>query len=63
MIMCTDLTSFGEKNLLKLLTFWSDSVEWFDASRVHKSITQISGQNLWFSKDTIKRFSLMLTKF
>ena len=62
MIMCTDLTSFGE-NLLKLLAFWSDSDEWFDASRVHKSITQISGQNLWFSKDTIKRFSLMLTKF
>ena len=42
MIMCTDLTSFGE-NLLKLLAFWSDSVEWFDASRVHKSITQIFG--------------------
>ena len=62
MTMCTDLTSFGE-NLLKLLAFWSDLVEWFDASRVHKSITQISGQNLWFSKDTIKRFSLMLTKF
>ena len=62
MIMCTDLTSFGE-NLLKLLAFWSDSVGWFDASRVYKSITQISGQNLWFSKETIKRFSLMLTKF
>ena len=51
MIMCTDLTSFGEKHLLKLLAFWSDSVEWFDASRVHKSITQI----FWPKSVVLKR--------